>query len=58
LAISSKIGQKKTFFWSKIFKFTRFLPPPTGNSTAARLLLHFYVTIFGKFWAKKPKKNF
>jgi hypothetical protein len=44
-------------FWSKIFKFPRFFfTPQTGNSTAARLLLRFYVTIFGIFKQNKPKR--
>jgi hypothetical protein len=59
---------KTRAFWQKVGNFQGFLvkhlqmskvfTPQTGNSTAARLLLRFYVTIFGIFKQNKPKKTF
>jgi hypothetical protein len=34
------------------------LPPKPGIATATRLLLQFYVTIFGHFKGKSPKNYF
>jgi len=58
---------KTRAFWQKVGNFQGFLvknlqiskvfTPQTGNSTAARLLLRFYVTIFGNFKQNRPKKN-
>jgi hypothetical protein len=55
-------------FWQKVGNFqgilvkkleiSKVFTPPTGYSTAARLLLRFYATIFGIFKQNKPKKTF
>ena len=37
--------------------FLKDFAPITGSATATRLLLHFYVTIFGTFKAKSKKKK-
>jgi hypothetical protein len=58
LAISSKIGPTKTVFLVKNLQIYKVFTPPTGKSTAARLLLLFYVTIFGNFGPKSQKKIF
>jgi hypothetical protein len=57
LAFLSKIGQKKHVFLVKNLQIYKVFTPPTGNSTAARLLLRFYVTIFGNFKQNRPKKT-
>jgi hypothetical protein len=58
---------KTRAFWQKVGNFQGFLvknlqiskafTPQTGNSTAARLLLRFYVTIFGISKQNRPKKK-
>ena len=53
----AKLAQK-SFFLVKNLQIYKVFTPPTGYSTAARLLLRFYVTILGIFKPNKPKKVF
>jgi hypothetical protein len=55
LAFLSKISQKNVFL-VKNLQIYKVFTPPTGNSTAARILLRFYVTIFGNFKQNRQKK--